>query len=67
MHIRFPVPLLRLLYGYFSRQRRVFFEGSAAVPVQTYTTIMSGSKFSDVLRRVVMQNAMRAVTATSKN
>ena len=42
--------------------RVLFFEGSAAAPVQTYTAIWSGSKFSVVFLSLVMQDAMSAVS-----
>ena len=42
------------LCGYFEHQRRVFFEGCVADPLQTVTDILSGSKWSVLLSRHVM-------------
>ena len=61
MYFKFFVLLLRMLCGYFAYHRRVVIEGSAAAPAKTYTAIFSGSQFSVVLLRLVMQDAMRAV------
>ena len=57
----FPVPLVRMQCGYAAHQRRVGFEGSTAAPVQTYAVMLPRSKFSVVLMRLVMQDAMRVV------
>ena len=51
-----------MLCGYFEHQRRVQFEGCAAEPLQTITAILPGSKWSCLLLRIVLQDALREVT-----
>ena len=51
-----------MLCGNFAHQIRVVSEGSAAVPVQTCTARVPVNKSSVVLLRVVMRDAMRAVS-----
>ena len=55
------VLVLRMLCGYFSHQTRVVFVCGAAAPVPTYTAMLLVSRFSVVLLRLVMLDAMRAV------
>ena len=50
-----------MLRGYVTHYRRVVVEGNAAAPLQTYTAILSGSKFNVVLLRLVMQDAQSTV------
>ena len=52
----------RVLCGYFEHQRRVQFEGSVAGPLQTITAILPGSKWSCLLLRIVLQDALSEVT-----
>ena len=61
-HCSFPRKILRVLGGYFEHQRRVQFEGCAAEPLQTVTTILPGSKWSCLLLRIVQQDALSEVT-----
>ena len=51
-----------MLCGYFEHQRRVQFEGCAAEPLTTITAILPGSKWSCLLLRVVLQDALTDVT-----
>ena len=60
-YYNFPRKNLRLLCGYFEHQRRVPFEGCAAVPVQTITAILLGSKRSCFLLRTVLRDALSEV------
>ena len=43
---------------YFEHQRRVQFKGCVAGPLQTITAILPGSKWSCMLLRVVLQDAL---------
>ena len=61
-HFSFPRKILRVLCGYFEHQRRVQFEGCVAEPLQTVTAILPGSKWSCLLLRNVVQNALSEVT-----
>ena len=54
--------ILRVLCGYFEHQRRVQFEGCAAEPLTTITAILPGSKWSCLLLRIVLQDALGEVT-----
>ena len=47
-----------VLCGYFEHQRRVLFEGCVAEPLQTITAFLPGSKWSCLLLRLVLQDAM---------
>ena len=58
----FPREILRVLCGYFEHQRRVQFEGRFAEPLQTITAILPGSKWSSLLLRIVLQDALSEVT-----
>ena len=58
----FPRKILRVLCGYFEHQRRVQFEGCAAEPLRTITAILPGSKWSCLLLRIVLQDALSEVT-----
>ena len=61
-HFSFPRNILRVLYGFFEQQRRVQLEGCVAEPLQTITAILPGSKWSCLLLRVVLQDALSEVT-----
>ena len=60
-HFSFPRRILRVLCGYFEHQRRVQFEGCAAVSLRTITAILPGSKWSCLLLRLVLQDALSEV------
>ena len=60
-HFSFPRNILRVLCGYFDRQRRVQFEGCVAEPFQTISAILPGSKWSCLLLRIVLQDALSEV------
>ena len=47
--------------GYFEHQRRVQFVGCVAEPLQTITAILPGSKWSCLLQRIVLQDALSEV------
>ena len=61
MHFGFPQRILRVPHGYFEHQRRVLFEGCVADPLQIITAILLGSKWSVLLLKMVMQDAMSEV------
>ena len=61
-HFAFRRKILRVLRGYFEQERRVQFEGCAAEPLQTITAILPGSKWSCLLLRIVLQDALSEVT-----
>ena len=61
-HFSFPRKILRVLRGYFEHQRRVQFEGCAAESQRTITAILPGSKWSCLLLRLVLQDALSEVT-----
>ena len=50
-----------MLRGDFEHQRRVQFEGCSAEPLQTITTILPGSKWSCMLLRIVLRDALSEV------
>ena len=58
----FSREILRVLCGYFEHQKRVQFEGCVAEPLQTITAILPGSKWSCLLLRIVLQDALGEVT-----
>ena len=58
-HFGFPQRILRVLCGYFQHQRRVFFEGCVADPLQ-------GSKWPLLLLRIAMQDAMSVLKVYRK-
>ena len=60
-HFSFSTQVLRLLCGYFEHQRRVQFEGCAAEPLKTITATLPGSKWSCLLLRIVLQDALSEV------
>ena len=62
MHFSFPREILRVLCGYFEHQRRVQFERCVAEPLRTITAILPGSKWSCLLLRIVVQDALSEVT-----
>ena len=51
-----------MLCDYFATQRRVQFEGCVAEPLQTITARLLGSKWSCLLLRIVLQDALNEVT-----
>ena len=61
-HITFSRRILQVLCGYFEQERRVQFDRCAAEPLQTITAILSGSKWSCLLLRIVLQDALSEVT-----
>ena len=61
-HFTFPRKILRVLCGYLEHQRRVQLEGCVAGPLGTITAILSGSKLSSLLLRIVLQDALSGVT-----
>ena len=61
-HFSFPRKILRVLCGYFEHQRRVQFEGCVAEPLQTISAILPWSKWSCLLLRIVLQDALSEVT-----
>ena len=61
-HFSFARKILRVLCGHFEQQRRVQLEGCVAEPLQTITAILPGSKWSCLLLRVVLQDALSEVT-----
>ena len=61
-HVNVSRKILRVLCGYFEHQRRVQFEGCVAEPLQTITAILLGSKWSCLLLRIVLQDALSEVT-----
>ena len=54
--------LHNILCGYFEHRRRVQFEGCAAEPLTTIAAILPGSKWSCLLLRIVLQDALSEVT-----
>ena len=62
LHFSFPRKILRVLCGYFEHQRRVEFEGCVPEPLKTITAILLGSKWSCLLLRIVLQDALTEVT-----
>ena len=62
IHFSFPRKILRVLCGYFKHQRRVQFERCAAEPLTKITAFLPGSKWSCLLSRVVLQDALNEVT-----
>ena len=57
----FSERFLRVPFVYFEHQRRVQFEGCVAEPLQTITAILPGSKWSCLLSRIVLQDALSEV------
>ena len=57
-HFSFPRKRLLVSNGYLEHQRRVQFEGCVAEPLQTMTAILPGSKWSSLLLRIVLQDAL---------
>ena len=67
MYFEFPVFLLRHVgVGIFRTSSIVVFEGSVEGPVQAYTAMLPGGKFSVVLLRMESQDDMRAVLVVLK-
>ena len=60
-HFSFPRKVSRVLCGYFEHQRPVQFEGCVAEPLRTITAILPGSKWSCLLLRIVLQDALSEV------
>ena len=61
-HFSFPRKMLRVLCGYFEHQRRVQFEGCVVELLLTITAILPRSKWSCLLLRFVLQDALSEVT-----
>ena len=61
-HGSFLRQILRVLCGYFEHQRRVQVEGCVAELLQTISAILPGSKWSCLLLRIVLQDALSEVT-----
>ena len=61
-HFCFPRKILRVLCGFCEHQRRAQFEGCAAEPLRTITAILPGSKWSCLLLRILLQDALSEVT-----
>ena len=61
-HFSFPKKILRVLCGYFEHQRRVQFEGCVAEPLRAITALLPRSKWSCLLLRIVLQDALSEVT-----
>ena len=57
---------MRVLCGYFQHQNRVQFEGCVAEPLQNITAILPGSKWSCLLLRTVVQDALSKVVKVVK-
>ena len=64
-HFSFPRKILRVLCGFFEHQRRVQSEGCAAEPLRTVTAILPGSKWSCLLLRIALQDALSQVIRPS--
>ena len=60
MYFEFPPRVLRWLCGYFAHERRLF-DNNLSEPMVTITAILPWSKWSVLLLRIVMQDAMRCV------
>ena len=60
-HFSFPRKILRVLCGYFEHQTRVQLEGCVAEPLQIATAIFPGPKWSCLLLRIVLQDALSEV------
>ena len=58
----FPRKSLRVLCGYFEHQRRVQCDRCVEEPLQTIVTILPWSKWSCLLMRVLLQEALSEVT-----
>ena len=58
-HFSFLRRILRVLCGYFEHQQ---VEGCVADPLRTVTAILPGSKWSCLLPRIVLQDALSEVT-----
>ena len=61
-HFSFQSKILRVLCRYFEHQRRVQVEGCAAEPLRTITTSLPRLKWSCLLLRIVLQDALSEVT-----
>ena len=61
-HLSFPRKIVRVLCGYFERQRRVQFEGCVSEPLHSITSILSGSTWSCSFLRILLQDALSEVT-----
>ena len=60
-HFKFSRQILRWLCGYFEHQRRVQFEGCVAEPLYTLTAVLPAPKWSGLLLRIVLQDALSEV------
>ena len=61
MHFFYPQRILRVFCVYFQHQRRVLFEGCVGDPLQTPDAILPSTKWSVLVLRNVMQDAMSEV------
>ena len=61
-HFSFPRKILWVPCGYFEHQRRAHVEGCVAEPLRTITAIFPGSKWSCLLLRIALQDALSEVT-----
>ena len=61
-HFSFPRKILRELCGYSEHQRRVQFEGCVTEPLTTITAILPWCKWSCLLLRIVLQDALSEVS-----
>ena len=64
-HFSFPRKILRVLCGSFEHQTRVQFGGCAAEPLTTSSAVLPGSKWSCLLSRIVLHDALSEVTKKS--
>ena len=53
--------MLRVLRGYFDHQRRVHFEVGVAEPLCTITAFLPAAKWTCLLQRIVLQDALNEV------
>ena len=60
-HFKFCRQILRELCGFFEHQRRVQFAGCVAEPLYTLTAVLPTPKWSCLLRRIVLQDALSEV------
>ena len=61
-HFSFQRKIVRVLCGYSEHQRRVQFEGCVAEQLQPIPASLPGSKWSSLLLRIVLQDALSEVT-----
>ena len=61
-HFSSPRKILRVICGYFEHQRRVQFEGCVGEQLRTIAATLPGSKWTCLLLRIVLQDALSEVT-----